>query len=197
MGIAAGVLLAAAGGAAARAAEGGEAVPPAEAATPPAEGRTSLSRVLRAAGRRTVVWAAARTVQPMFGFCRGPLKRLLPSSHYLPSPLARREHDDYLIPGLSLMPRAWTTFDWGKPRMILGNQKQNLAGDPKPIGERDLSNCRSIRTFRRLFAGFRPISPSPFPTGCISASAPAGMSGLLYGCPVGRRQDGGRIMVSL
>lgn len=136
MGIAAGVLLAAAGGAAARAAEGGEAVPPAEAATPPAEGRTSLSRVLRAAGRRTVVWAAARTVQPMFGFCRGPLKRLLPSSHYLPSPLARREHDDYLIPGLSLMPRAWTTFDWGKPRMILGNQKQNLAGDPKPIGER-------------------------------------------------------------
>jgi hypothetical protein len=135
-GIAAGVLLAAAEGAAARAAVSGEAVPPAETATPPAEGETSLPRVLRKASRRTVLWATSRTLQPLFGFCRGPLKRLLPSSRYLPSHLARREHDDYMIPGLAQMPRAWTTFDWGEPRLILGNQKHKLNGAPKPIGER-------------------------------------------------------------
>ena len=35
-----------------------------------------------------------------------------------------------------MMPRGWTTFDWGRPSMVAGNQIAHEGGAPKPIGER-------------------------------------------------------------
>ncbi len=53
----------------------------------------------------------------------------------LPVHLRGMYHWDY-PPGLRWVPRGWTAFDWGKPVMVAGNQKEKRAGAPAPIGER-------------------------------------------------------------
>lgn len=60
--------------------------------------------------------------------------RYLPSDKHLPRHLQGRRHWDYPWP-FHLIPRGWTTFDWGKPEMVLGNQRARIDGKPKPIGE--------------------------------------------------------------
>lgn len=52
----------------------------------------------------------------------------------LPAHLKDKLHWDWPWP-FNKVPRAWTSFDWGKPRMLLGNQKEVRAGAPAPIGE--------------------------------------------------------------
>jgi hypothetical protein len=61
------------------------------------------------------------------------IRLLLPSSRHLP-PHLRRPHDDYPA-AFAWVPRGWTAFRWGRPRLILGNQAHALEGAPKPIGE--------------------------------------------------------------
>ncbi|MBK6879904.1 MAG: hypothetical protein IPN65_09800 [Elusimicrobia bacterium] len=63
-----------------------------------------------------------------------PVARYLPSDKHLPRHLQGRRHWDYPWP-FHLIPRGWTTFDWGKPEIILGNQRARKDGKPKPIGE--------------------------------------------------------------
>lgn len=62
------------------------------------------------------------------------VSRYLPSDKHLPRHLQGRRHWDYPWP-FHLIPRGWTTFDWGKPEMVLGNQRARRDGKPKPIGE--------------------------------------------------------------
>lgn len=60
--------------------------------------------------------------------------RYLPSDKHLPRHLQGRRHWDYPWP-FHLIPRGWTTFNWGKPEMMIGNQRARENGGPKPIGE--------------------------------------------------------------
>lgn len=63
------------------------------------------------------------------------LFRLLPGRRHLPSHLQKREHDDY--PAVfRWMPRSWTSFGWGRPRLLVGNQNTWYEGAPKPVGEK-------------------------------------------------------------
>ncbi|MBL0058549.1 MAG: hypothetical protein IPP35_05485 [Elusimicrobia bacterium] len=62
------------------------------------------------------------------------LFRLFPSGQNLPSHLKNKRHWDYPWP-FHRIPRGWTTFRWGKPKMLLGNQVSQEEGSPKPIGE--------------------------------------------------------------
>lgn len=62
------------------------------------------------------------------------LYRLFPSDQYLPRHLQGRRHWDYPWP-FHALPRAWTTYDWGEPEMLIGNQERKENGRPKPIGE--------------------------------------------------------------
>jgi hypothetical protein len=80
--------------------------------------------------RRGMQWG----LSPFFNYARR-LGRLLPSRHHLPDHLAHREHWDYPGP-LQWIPRGWTTYDWGEPSLLLGNQTHAMNGAPKPIGER-------------------------------------------------------------
>lgn len=48
----------------------------------------------------------------------------------LPPNLQGKRHWDYPWP-LKWVPRAWTSFKWGKPKKVFGNQ-----ADVKPIGDR-------------------------------------------------------------
>ncbi len=86
--------------------------------------------------RKALLRGVARAIQPFFNYSRHHLVLLLPSVRHLPPNLAPRPHDDYMIPGLALIPRGWNTFDWGHPDLIIGNQKNFQDGSPKPIGER-------------------------------------------------------------
>lgn len=53
----------------------------------------------------------------------------------LPEKLQEARHWDWPWP-LSLIPRAWTSFDWGPPKQIAGDQMLRAEGGyPKPIGE--------------------------------------------------------------
>jgi hypothetical protein len=53
----------------------------------------------------------------------------------LPDHLRGRSHWDWIFP-LSIVPRDWTAFDWGSPRMVMGNQTRvDDTGAPSPIGE--------------------------------------------------------------
>lgn len=61
--------------------------------------------------------------------------RIFPSNRHLPQSLQSRPHNDY-APGFKWVPRRLTTFQWGQPAMLLGNQKSYEYGSPKPIGER-------------------------------------------------------------
>jgi hypothetical protein len=92
-------------------------------------------RPLRRA-KKALVRGLAEAVQPFFNYSRNHLALLLPSTRHLPPNLAPRPHDDYMIPGLSLIPRGWNTFNWGQPGLIVGNQTSFLNDSPKPIGER-------------------------------------------------------------
>lgn len=47
----------------------------------------------------------------------------------LPDNLKDRKHDDWPL-FFKYVPRAWTSFDWGKPKKLAGNQP-----DTKPIGQ--------------------------------------------------------------
>lgn len=47
----------------------------------------------------------------------------------------RKPHNDWPWP-FSLVPRGLTAWDWGKPKMVAGNQIHRAEGGaPKPIGE--------------------------------------------------------------
>lgn len=48
----------------------------------------------------------------------------------LPNHLKNRRHDDWLWP-FSYIPRAWTSFNWGKPKLLIGNIDSFTP--PKPI----------------------------------------------------------------
>jgi hypothetical protein len=98
-------------------------------AAPDVASRGFLSRPGRAFLR-----GVSRAVQPMLNYSRH-VKRLLPSNRHLPGHLALRDHDDYL-PLFRWIPRGWTTFDWGRPALLAGNQVNALHRSPKPIGER-------------------------------------------------------------
>jgi hypothetical protein len=53
----------------------------------------------------------------------------------LPPNLRGKDHWDWPWP-FKYIPRGWTAFKWGKPKMIWGNQEEVRAGDaPAPIGE--------------------------------------------------------------
>lgn len=63
------------------------------------------------------------------------LFRLMPGRRHLPSHLQKREHDDY--PAVfRWMPRSWTSFGWGRPQLLVGNQNTWYEGAPKPVGEK-------------------------------------------------------------
>lgn len=49
-------------------------------------------------------------------------------------PHMRKSHGDWPWP-LSYIPRGWTAFRWGKPKLLLGDQKEARGGAPAPIGE--------------------------------------------------------------
>lgn len=59
----------------------------------------------------------------------------------LPEKLKAAKHWDY-PPGLRWIPRRWTSFCWGAPELVMGNQDERRVcqktGDagPAPIGER-------------------------------------------------------------
>jgi hypothetical protein len=55
----------------------------------------------------------------------------------LPKGLQYKTHWDYPL-GLKWIPRCWTSFNWGLPKQVLGNQtrKSNFYDCPSPIGER-------------------------------------------------------------
>ena len=58
----------------------------------------------------------------------------------LPPHLRGTKHWDY-PKGLKWVPRGWTSFDWGSPKLLAGNQEnRKLAPEgrwaPAPIGER-------------------------------------------------------------
>lgn len=36
---------------------------------------------------------------------------------------------------LQWVPRGWTSFDWGQPKIMAGSQKSSRSGAPLPIGE--------------------------------------------------------------
>jgi hypothetical protein len=104
---------------------------------PPPEGpvrESFLFKPFRQAGR-AVTRGLARASQPFLSYSRNHLVRLLPSKKYLPAHLAHRDHWDYPGP-LQWVPRGWTTYSWGRPAMLLGNQEHAVDGAPKPIGER-------------------------------------------------------------
>lgn len=61
--------------------------------------------------------------------------RLFPSDRHLPDNLQGQPHIDY-VPAFQWVPRGITTFQWGHPEMLLGNQESYEYGSPKPIGER-------------------------------------------------------------
>lgn len=65
-------------------------------------------------------------------------RMLIPSNDYLPPNLQGKSHADWPWP-LSLVPRKWTAFNWGNPKMLDGTQKSVKIIDgqayPKPIGE--------------------------------------------------------------
>ena len=63
------------------------------------------------------------------------LFRLLPGGRNLPHHLKKRGHDDYPLV-FRWIPRSWTTFGWGRPALMAGNQNHWQEGSPKPIGER-------------------------------------------------------------
>lgn len=95
------------------------------------EERLSVRRLPASLGSK--VAAAAR---PVGRFARSQLGRpaaLLPSRRALPGHLRDREHWDYPA-ALRWVPRSWTSFQWGRPRMILGNQGDRRYNSPKPIG---------------------------------------------------------------
>jgi hypothetical protein len=52
----------------------------------------------------------------------------------LPPNLRGKRHTDWVWP-FSLVPRGWTAFNWGPPRMLLGNVQaaDMVHGAPKPI----------------------------------------------------------------
>ena len=54
----------------------------------------------------------------------------------LPDQWKDKPHNDWPWP-LSYISRNWTSYKWGKPKMMWGNQKHFKAGEgaPKPIGE--------------------------------------------------------------
>lgn len=52
----------------------------------------------------------------------------------LPPNLRGKLHWDWPWP-FSKIPRGWTAWDWGKPRMVAGNQLRESADAPAPIGE--------------------------------------------------------------
>lgn len=59
---------------------------------------------------------------------------LMPKSA-LPAHLQNRTHNDF-PPGFRWVPRAWTAWDWGEPRKLIGTQqKESPPGVPQPIGE--------------------------------------------------------------
>jgi len=77
-------------------------------------------------------------VRPFPRFAHSALRRIvrvLPSKRHLPDHLAHRAHWDYPGP-LRWVPRSATSFGWGRPRLLLGNQKNFEGRHPKPIGER-------------------------------------------------------------
>jgi len=47
-----------------------------------------------------------------------------------------RRHNDWPFP-FSLIPRRWTAFNWGKPVMVRGNQRDIRNFAPAPVGEAD------------------------------------------------------------
>jgi hypothetical protein len=53
----------------------------------------------------------------------------------LPDHLKDRKHEDYKLWPFNQIPRAWTAFCWGRPKLIAGNQTRLKGGAPKPIGE--------------------------------------------------------------
>lgn len=60
---------------------------------------------------------------------------VIPSGRNLPRHLRDREHWDYPL-AFQWVPRSWTSFGWGRPKMILGNQVHFMRDSPKPIGEK-------------------------------------------------------------
>jgi hypothetical protein len=52
----------------------------------------------------------------------------------LPPSLQGKLHWDWPWP-FSKIPRGWTAFKWGKPKLLAGNQLTERAGAPAPIGE--------------------------------------------------------------
>lgn len=121
---------------AARSSEGLETPPSFESVipTPPEEDRTpALLKPFKRVGR-AATWGLARASQPFMNYSRYQLVKLLPSRKHLPPHLAHRDHWDYPGP-LQWVPRGWTTYGWGKPAMVLGNQDHERDGAPMPIGE--------------------------------------------------------------
>lgn len=52
----------------------------------------------------------------------------------LPKHLQNKLHWDWPWP-FSKIPRGWTAFNWGKPKLVAGNQKETRDGSPAPIPE--------------------------------------------------------------
>lgn len=50
----------------------------------------------------------------------------------LPKHLKNKQHWDWPWP-FSKIPRSWTAFDWGKPKLVAGNTTNMVDGHPKPI----------------------------------------------------------------
>ena len=121
--------------------------PPGSHTTP----RPELNRRQRAARR------AARSLRSPFQSFDEFVERvfegvlqILPSKDHLPLHLREREHWDYPWP-FRWIPRGWTSFGWGQPVMVWGNQVEFEKGSPKPIGE-----ARSFQVSRY------PALPLPF-----------------------------------
>jgi hypothetical protein len=104
--------------------------PPPEAAVEP----SFRSKPLKKTGL-VFTRALARASQPFLNYSRNHLVRLLPSKKHLPDHLSDKDHWDYPGP-LQWVPRGWTTYDWGQPAMLVGNQVKAKDGSPLPIGER-------------------------------------------------------------
>ncbi len=52
----------------------------------------------------------------------------------LPPHLQGTKHWDWWGP-FKKVPRGWTSFNWGKPKLLAGNQKETRQGAPAPIPE--------------------------------------------------------------
>lgn len=116
-----------------------ESNPPVSMETPAGPAGETLSSRRPEKGLRFLPRALGRRMAslcfPMAVYSQRRLVMLLPGGRHLPPHLRSRDHWDYPGP-LQWVPRSATTFGWGRPSQMVGNQKALQDGAPKPIGER-------------------------------------------------------------